>query len=118
MQHGNEAYAFYKNLAKKFLCLLILLSCTRLMFFFCNRAMFANDSLKNILLALAVGMRFDIAVLSIINAPIIIFWALSPSLKPTNIFSKIFDLLFFAVNFLAILIESIDAKFFSFTYYI
>ena len=115
MQHGNEEHTFYKNFAKKFVCLLILLSCTRLMFFFCNHAMFANDSLKDILLALAVGMRFDMAVLSIINAPIIIFWALSPNLRPTNIFSKIFDLLFFAVNFLAILIESIDAKFFSFT---
>ena len=99
MQHGNEAYAFYKNFAKKFLCLLALLSCTRLMFFFCNHAMFANDSLKDILLALAVGIRFDMSVLSIINAPIIIFWALSPNLKPTNILNKIFDLLFFAVNF-------------------
>ena len=53
-------------------------------FFFYNHVLFDNDSLKDILLALAVGMCFEMSILSIINVPIIIFCALSPKIKPTN----------------------------------
>ena len=80
-QHRKEMYTFYKNFAKKFVCLLILLSCKHILFFFYNHVSFDNDFLKYILLALAVGMRFDMSILSIINVPIIIFCALSPKIN-------------------------------------
>ena len=84
MQNGKEMYTFYKYFAKKFVCLLILLSCTHILFFFRSHGLFANNFLKYILLALAVDMHFDMAALSIINVQIIIFCVLSQNLKPTN----------------------------------
>ncbi|MDR1401485.1 MAG: sulfatase-like hydrolase/transferase [Puniceicoccales bacterium] len=68
------------------------------------------------MLAFAVGLRFDLAIIAILNAPIWIFWTLPLRFRSWKIPNILAETWFVAFNFLALIANVIDAKYFSFTF--
>ncbi|MDR1414002.1 MAG: LTA synthase family protein [Puniceicoccales bacterium] len=85
------------------------------MFFLCNYGFFSDESLADILLAFAVGFRFDVATIALFNAPILIFWALPFKFRSWRILNIAAETWFLLANFMALLVNVVDAKYFSFT---
>ncbi|MDR1433428.1 MAG: LTA synthase family protein [Puniceicoccales bacterium] len=91
-------------------------SAARLLFFLCNREFLSGETSASVALAFLVGLRFDASTIAIFNAPIWVFWSLPSKLRSWKFFNALAQTWFFAVNFLIILVNVVDAKLFSFTF--
>ncbi|MDR1595863.1 MAG: sulfatase-like hydrolase/transferase [Puniceicoccales bacterium] len=96
--------------------LMILFSLARVLFFLCNYKFFADESAANIIKAFAAGVRFDAATVAIFNAPIIVFWALPLRMRSWKFPNILAEMWFLVLNFFALLVNTIDVKYFSFTF--
>jgi phosphoglycerol transferase MdoB-like AlkP superfamily enzyme len=98
------------------LCVLLFLhSCARLLLFSCNHKFFGGENLLDIVWSFAVGLRFDIATLAAANLPVWIFWSLPCRIRSWKWPNIPAELWFVAVNFLALFVNVVDARYFSFT---
>ena len=110
----------YKSYWRTFFCklggVLLLLSVTRLLFFFCNHDLFTEESLWNIIKSFIVGVRFDAATLAIFNAPFWILWSLPISFRSNRFINFFLNIGYFLSNGIMLILNVIDAKYFMFTF--
>ncbi|MDR0693655.1 MAG: LTA synthase family protein [Puniceicoccales bacterium] len=116
MQQKNGQEKYWKTLLCKFAVLFVIFSGARFLFFCGNYKIFAGQHPWLIFKAFAVGIRFDLATIAIFNLPIWGFWSLPLRLRSWKIFNAIATGWFLVANFLALLVNVIDAKYFSFTF--
>jgi phosphoglycerol transferase MdoB-like AlkP superfamily enzyme len=116
--HGQQEKVnggHWGTMVLKFVALLLIFSAARLLFFLCNFKFFCGESAINAVKAFAVGLRFDASIVAIFNAPIWIFWSLPLKLRAMRIPNILAESWFITVNFAALLVSVIDARYFSFT---
>ena len=104
------------NFCVKILVLSALFFVARVLFFCCNYHLLKSISPCLLAQAFFVGARIDLATIFTLNLPIFILWFLPIRLKSNVIVAKSLDLLFFGINFLALLVNVVDAKYFSFSF--
>lgn len=101
-------------LLKRFLCLLILYTFSRIIFFLLNYQYFSGISFTSLLIVFIAGIRFDIAAILFTNFFLLLF-ILPGDYKNRRIVIHGSEVLFYSINALALLSNFIDAKFFDFT---
>ncbi|MDR1528185.1 MAG: LTA synthase family protein [Puniceicoccales bacterium] len=116
MQQKNNQEKYWQTLLCKFAALLVIFSGVRLLFFCSNYKIFSNEPPWRIFKAFLVGIRFDLATIATFNLPVWGFWSLPLKLRSWKIFNAIATGWFLVANFLALLVNIIDAKYFSFTF--
>ncbi|MDR2776668.1 MAG: LTA synthase family protein [Puniceicoccales bacterium] len=116
MQQKNSQEKYWKTLLYKFGALLAIFSGVRFLFFCCNYKIFAGETSWHIFKAFIVGIRFDLSTIAIFNLPVWGFWSLPFKLRSWKIFNAIATGWFLLANFLALLVNIVDAKYFSFTF--
>ncbi len=109
--HNYSEHGFL--LLKRFVVLLVLYTVSRLFFIILNYSYFQGLSLSSWIIAFAAGIRFDIAAIVFTNI-FLLFWVFPGAYKDNRIFQITGNILFFAVNALAIMSNFIDARFFDF----
>lgn len=99
-----------------FVVLLAMYSLTRVVFFVANRPIFSSAGPTKILACFIHGMRFDLAALSLCNAPVIAFVAFAGLTrgKARLVLARLTGLLFAIVNIPALVLNVIDAGWFPF----
>jgi hypothetical protein len=115
MQVEKGSNWHWRALSLRFFALIAVFSAARFLFFLCNYKFFADAAPLDIAKAFAVGVRFDAATIAIFNAPIWVFWAFPLRFRWRRIFEALAEAWFIVANFLALLPNLIDSKFFSFT---
>ncbi|MDR1232850.1 MAG: sulfatase-like hydrolase/transferase, partial [Puniceicoccales bacterium] len=116
MQQKNSQGKYWKILLCKFGALLAIFSAVRFLFFCGNYKILVNEPPWHIFKAFVVGIRFDLATIAIFNLPVWVFWSLPLKLRSWKVFNAIGTAWFLMANFLALLVNIIDAKYFSFTF--
>ncbi len=106
----------FKNIFAKIFLLWALFLVARILFLMCNCAYFFEESRSVLLLAFWIGVRVDFAVIFSLNLPIFILWYLLVHWKTSPLILWCMDCMFFIINFFALLVNIIDAKYFSFTF--
>jgi phosphoglycerol transferase MdoB-like AlkP superfamily enzyme len=100
-------------LFKRFLWLLALYFLSRLFFYILNAGYFSDLSFPELLKIFVTGMRFDIAAIVFTNF-FLLFFIVPGTYKNSQVILRFSDILFVSVNFLALLCNFIDARFFDF----
>ncbi|MDR2432658.1 MAG: sulfatase-like hydrolase/transferase [Puniceicoccales bacterium] len=116
MQQKNNQRKYWKTLLCKFGTLLVIFFGVRFLFFCSNYKIFASEPPWLIFKAFVAGMRFDLATIAIFNIPVWGFWSLTLRLRSWKFFNAIATGWFLLANFLALLVNIIDVKYFSFTF--
>ncbi|MDR0741863.1 MAG: LTA synthase family protein [Puniceicoccales bacterium] len=116
MQQENTQEEYWETLLCKLGALLVIFSGVRFLFLCGNYKMFASEPPWHIFKAFVVGIRFDLATIAIFNLPVWGFWSLPFKLRSWKFFNAIATGWFLVANFLALLVNIIDAKYFSFTF--
>lgn len=96
--------------------LLTLFFIIRVLFFLCNYDFFSEESKCDIIRAFLIGVRVDVSTIVIFNLLFFILWSLPVKWKTQKWVVIFSNYGFFIVNFLALLVNIIDAKYFSFTF--
>src|SRR5438105_2048308 len=102
-------------LLRRFTLLLGLYSLLRLLFFFCNHAIFAGVSFVRIAQAFGYGLRFDLSALVAINFPFILLSFLLRGGQQRPAYERFLKGLFLILNAPFLIINVIDLEFFQFT---
>ena len=100
---------------KKLFVVLILLSIARATFVICNWHHFSNEKLNDVLFAYMLGIRTDISLLFLINIPIVLLIFLY-DISGKRIIHTLSNILFFIVNFVAVILNFVDCAYFKFIY--
>ncbi|MDR2779082.1 MAG: LTA synthase family protein [Puniceicoccales bacterium] len=116
MQQKNNPKKYWQTLLCKFGVLLVIFSGARLLFFCCNYKIFAGENPWHIFKTFVVGIRFDLATIATFNLPVWFFWSLPLKIRSWKTFNAFATVWFLLANFLALLVNIIDAKYFSFTF--
>lgn len=95
--------------------LLVLFSCSRLAFYFCNQSHFAELGMSELAKLFFYGLRFDSSVIVYLNLPFLIcyFWPLA--VRSLKQYRLILGCLFVLPNCLGLFVNCGDAAFFRFS---
>lgn len=104
------------NFFVKIVILLGLFFVARILLLCCNYNFLRAASTYALAQAFLVGVRVDLVTVFTLNLPIFVFWFLPVQLKTKSICERSANTLFFIVNFIALLVNIVDARYFSFSY--
>ncbi|MDE6432004.1 MAG: sulfatase-like hydrolase/transferase, partial [Opitutales bacterium] len=105
-----------KHFFVKILALLGLFFAARVLFLCCNYHLLRSASTHLLIRAFFIGAYVDIMTIFTVNVLVFLIWFLPVRWKANATVVRCSNLLFFVVNFLALFVNVVDAKYFSFSY--
>jgi phosphoglycerol transferase MdoB-like AlkP superfamily enzyme len=104
----------YKTLLKQFIYLLVFYTICRLLFFGFNLQQYSQFSYRTILSSFALGLRFDVAIIVIINAVYVLFFLQPYTFFQSPRFQKILTYFFIITNLFFMLLNVSDSEYYKF----
>ena len=103
---------YLKVFSVRILLLFLIYTCLRVLFLALNFQAFMDLPVADILTAFAVGLRFDLAAICVVNGPLIFFSLLPGSFQNYPRYQSFLKYLFLASNIPFLAVNAIDLEYF------